>query len=82
MKASQFTDTRKPVSRLDVYRTLTSLVSLGNAVRRGTAFPDEHAAIVTLAAWDGAQAVLNVNPRVRVQPTEYPSSKASHGQQV
>ena len=56
----------QPLSKNDVYRILTNRVYIGDAVHKGTAYPGEHDAIVTQAAWDAAHAILEVNPRVRV----------------
>ena len=41
----------------------------GEAVHKGTAYPGEHDAIITQAQWDAVQAVLQVNPRVRINQT-------------
>ncbi|MCX7381916.1 MAG: recombinase family protein [Alphaproteobacteria bacterium] len=56
----------KPLNKVDIYRILTNRVYLGDAVHKGTAYPGEHDAILTQAAWDAAHAILQVNPRVRV----------------
>ena len=56
----------KPLNKLDIYRILTNRVYLGDAVHKGTAYPGEHDAILTQAAWDATHAILQVNPRVRV----------------
>lgn len=53
----------------DLYRILTSRVYLDEAVHKGTLYPGEHAAIVRQAQWDAAHAVLQVNPRVRINRT-------------
>jgi hypothetical protein len=57
------------LTKSDVYRMLSNRVYLGEAVHKGTPYPSEHAAIVTQAAWDAAHAVLQVNPRVRINRT-------------
>ena len=56
----------KPLNKVDIYRILTNRVYLGDAVHKGTAYPGEHDPILTQAAWDAAHAILQVNPRVRV----------------
>jgi site-specific DNA recombinase len=56
----------RPLNKVDVYRILNNRVYLGDAVHKGTAYPGEHDAILTQAAWDAAHAILQVNPRVRV----------------
>ncbi|HYZ82395.1 MAG TPA: recombinase family protein [Solirubrobacteraceae bacterium] len=52
-------------TKSDVYRILSNRVYLGEAVHKGTAYPGEHQAIVTLAQWDTAHAILQVSPRIR-----------------
>jgi hypothetical protein len=44
---------------------LTNRVYLGEAVHKGTAYPGEHKAIITLATWEKAQAVFQEHPRKR-----------------
>ncbi len=56
----------KPLNKVDIYRILTNRVYLGDAVHKGTAYPGEHDAILPQATWDAAHAILQVNPRVRV----------------
>ncbi len=58
-----------PITKSDVYRILCNRVYLGEAVHKGTAYPGEHAAIVTQAQWNAVHAVLQVSPRVRVNRT-------------
>jgi DNA invertase Pin-like site-specific DNA recombinase len=57
------------LNKSDVYRILSNRVYLGDAVHKGTAYPGEHAAIVTQAQWDAVHAVLQVSPRVRTNRT-------------
>ena len=59
----------KPFTKTDIYRVLNNRVYLGEAVHKGTAYPGEHAAIVTVAQWEAAHAVLQVSPRVRRNQT-------------
>jgi DNA invertase Pin-like site-specific DNA recombinase len=59
----------RPLTKSDVYRILTNRVYLGEAVHKGSSYPGEHAAIVTQAQWDAAHAVLQVNPRTRINRT-------------
>jgi site-specific DNA recombinase len=59
----------RPLTKSDVYRTLSNRVYLGDAVHKGTAYPGEHEAIVTQAQWDAVHAVLQVSPRVRTNRT-------------
>jgi hypothetical protein len=57
------------LTKSDVYRILSNLVYLGEAVHKGTAYPGEHDAIVPQAQWDAVHAVLQISPRVRVNRT-------------
>jgi DNA invertase Pin-like site-specific DNA recombinase len=57
------------LTKSDVYRILSNRVYLGEAVHKGTSYPGEHEAIITQAQWDAAHAVLQVNPRVRINRT-------------
>jgi site-specific DNA recombinase len=56
----------KPLNKNDVYRILTNRVFLGEAVHKGNSYPGEHDAIITQAQWDAVQAILKINPRVRI----------------
>ena len=56
----------KPLNKVDVYRILNNRVYLGDAVHKGTPYPGEHDAILPQATWDAAHAIIQVNPRVRV----------------
>ena len=56
----------RPLNKVDIYRVLSNRVYLGDAVHKGTAYPGEHDAILSQAAWDAAHAILQINPRVRV----------------
>jgi site-specific DNA recombinase len=56
----------KPLNKNDVYRILTNRVFLGEAVHKGNSYPGEHNAIITQAQWDAVQAILKVNPRIRI----------------
>ncbi len=59
----------KPFTKTDIYRLLNNRVYLGEAVHKGTAYPGEHAAIITADQWEAAHAVLQVSPRVRRNQT-------------
>jgi site-specific DNA recombinase len=56
----------KPLNKNDIYRILTNRVFLGEAVHKGNSYPGEHDAIITQAQWDAVQAILKINPRVRI----------------
>ena len=56
----------RPLNKVDIYRILNNRVYLGDAVHKGTAYSGEHDAILPQATWDAAHAIIQVNPRVRV----------------
>ncbi len=56
----------KPLNKNDIYRILTNRVFLGEAVHKGNSYPGEHNAIITQAQWDAVQAILKINPRIRI----------------
>jgi DNA invertase Pin-like site-specific DNA recombinase len=68
-EAGATTKRGKPFTKTDIYRVLNNRVYLGEAVHKGTAYPGEHAAIVSPAQWGAAHAVLQVSPRVRRNQT-------------
>ncbi|MFN4204811.1 MAG: recombinase family protein [Agrobacterium albertimagni] len=53
------------VDKGSLYRILRNRVYVGLAVHKGTAYPGEHAAIVSQALWDKVQSILQESPRVR-----------------
>ena len=68
-QAGATTKRGKPFTKTDIYRVLNNRVYLGEAVHKGTAYPGEHAAIVSPEQWEAAHAVLQVSPRVRRNQT-------------
>ena len=68
-QAGATTKRGKPFTKTDIYRVLNNRVYLGEAVHKGTAYPGEHAAIISAAQWDAAHEVLQVSPRVRRNQT-------------
>ena len=68
-RALQAEDVRnKRGTRIDkgfIYRLVNSRVYLGEAVHKGTAYPGEHAAIITQEVWDRVHAILQESPRER-----------------
>jgi hypothetical protein len=52
-----------------LYKLLNNRVYIGNAVHKGTAYPGEHAAIITHALWDKVHTTLRESPRVRTGRT-------------
>ncbi len=68
-EAGATTKRGKPFNKTDIYRVLNNRVYLGEAVHKGTAYPGEHAAIVSPEQWEAAHAVLQISPRVRRNQT-------------
>jgi hypothetical protein len=56
-------------TKSDVYRVLSNRTYLGEAMHKGKSHPGEHAAIVPLAMWDAAHALLTISPRTRANRT-------------
>ena len=68
-EAGATTKRGKPFTKTDIYRVLNNRVYLGEAVHKGTAYPGEHAAIVSPEHWEAAHAILQISPRVRRNQT-------------
>jgi hypothetical protein len=68
-EAGATTKRGKPFTKTDIYRVLNNRVYLGEAVHKGTAYPGEHAAIVSPEQWEAAHATLQISPRVRRNQT-------------
>jgi site-specific DNA recombinase len=52
-----------------LYRMLSNRVYIGEAVHKGTSYPGEHKAIVTVEIWDKVHAILQESPRKRAART-------------
>ncbi|KPL53173.1 resolvase [Prosthecomicrobium hirschii] len=59
----------RPVDKGFLYKTLNNRVYLGDAVHKGTAYPGEHAAIITPDLWAKVHAILGESPRSRAANT-------------
>ena len=55
----------RPVDKTFIYRLLGNRVYIGEAVHKGTAYPGEHAPIISRALWDKVHGILRESPRVR-----------------
>jgi len=55
----------KPVNKGYLYKLLNNQVYIGKAVHKGTAYPGEHEAIVSLDLWDKVRSIIEVSPRAR-----------------
>jgi len=53
------------IDKGSLYRILRNRVYIGLAVHKGTAYPGEHAAIISQPLWDKVQSILRESPRVR-----------------
>jgi site-specific DNA recombinase len=54
-----------PIDKGYLYKCLNNPVYIGMAVHKGTAYPDEHKAIIDQALWDKVHAILGENARTR-----------------
>jgi hypothetical protein len=52
-----------------LYKLVNNRVYIGEAVHKGTAYPGEHAAIISRALWDKVHGILRESPRVRAGRT-------------
>lgn len=59
----------KRIDKGYLYKVLNNRVYLGEAVHKGTAYPGEHAAIVSRELWDKVQSILQENRYVRAAHT-------------
>ncbi len=52
-----------------LYKLVSNRVYIGEAVHKGTAYPGEHAAIISRTLWDKVHGILRESPRVRAGRT-------------
>ncbi|WP_276199962.1 recombinase family protein [Chelatococcus sp. XZ-Ab1] len=52
-----------------LYKLVNNRVYIGEAVHKGTAYPGEHAAIISRTLWDKVHGILRESPRVRAGRT-------------
>ena len=57
----------KTIDKGYLYRVLNNRVYLGEAVHKGTSYPDEHPAIIDQNIWDQAHALIDGGTRVRAK---------------
>jgi site-specific DNA recombinase len=55
----------KPIDKAFLYKLFNNPVYIGEAVHKGTAYPGEHAAIITRDTWEKAHLILRESPRLR-----------------
>ena len=59
----------KPIDKGFLYKLLNNRVYIGIAVHKGTAYPGEHEAIISLDLWNRVHGILGESPRVRARRT-------------
>ena len=59
----------KPINKGYLYKLLKNQVYIGKAVHKGTAYPGEHEAIITLDLWNKVRAIIKESPRTRANHT-------------
>ena len=59
----------KPVDKGFLYKTLNNRIYIGMAVHKGTAYPGEHQAIISMELWGRVHSILRESPRVRARCT-------------
>jgi len=59
----------KPIDKGFLYKLLNNRVYIGMAVHKGTAYPGEHEAIISLDLWNRVHGILGESPRVRARRT-------------
>jgi site-specific DNA recombinase len=59
----------KLINKGHLYKLLNNRVYVGEAVHKGTAYPGEHAAIISRELWDKVRSILQQSPRDRAANT-------------
>jgi site-specific DNA recombinase len=59
----------RPIDKGYLYKCLSNRTYLGLAIHKGTAYPGEHAAIISQDLWDKVHAILAENVRTRAANT-------------
>jgi site-specific DNA recombinase len=59
----------KPIDKGLLYKLLNNRVYIGDAVHKGTAYPGEHEAIISLDLWNRVHGILQESPRIRARHT-------------
>ncbi len=59
----------KPIDKGFLYKLLNNRVYIGDAVHKGTAYPGEHEAIISLDLWNHVHGIIKESPRVRARRT-------------
>ena len=59
----------KPIDKGFLYKLLNNRVYIGDAVHKGTAYPGEHKAIISLDLWNRVHGILRESPRTRSRRT-------------
>ncbi|NJO54663.1 MAG: recombinase family protein [Bacteroidales bacterium] len=59
----------KPIDKGFLYKLLNNRVYIGDAVHKGTAYPGEHDAIISVDLWTRVHAIIKESPRTRANKT-------------
>ena len=59
----------KLVNKGYLYKLLNNQVYIGKAVHKGTAYPGEHEAVISLDLWDKVHSIIKESPRARANHT-------------
>ena len=59
----------KPLDKGYLYKMLNNQIYIGKAVHKGTAYPGEHEAIISLDLWDKVRSIIKESPRARTNHT-------------
>jgi len=59
----------KPIDKGFLYKLFRNRLYVGEAVHKGTSYPGEHQAIITLELWNQVQSILQESPRQRAANT-------------
>ena len=59
----------KPLDKGYLYKMLNNQIYIGKAVHKGTAYPGEHEAIVSLDLWDKVRSIIKESPHARTNHT-------------
>ena len=59
----------RPIDKGFLYKLFRNRVYIGEAVHKGTSYPGEHQAIISLELWDQVHSILQESPRSRAANT-------------
>ena len=59
----------KPINKGYLYKLLNNQIYIGKAVHKGTAYPGQHEAIISLDLWNKLHSIIKESPRARANHT-------------